>query len=101
RLFTDQCEVRVLPVEPYGPVVKRLRHRPFTAVTRVRVPSGSLIHIGGLAQLGEHLPYKQGVGGSNPSSSTIANLIIRRGSEVAKRGGLSIRSFGSSVVRWV
>ena len=25
----------------YGPVVKRLRHRPFTAVTRVRVPSGS------------------------------------------------------------
>ena len=24
-----------------GPVVKRLRHRPFTAVTRVRVPSGS------------------------------------------------------------
>ena len=25
----------------YGPVVKRLRHRPFTAVTRVRFPSGS------------------------------------------------------------
>jgi hypothetical protein len=57
-------------VEPYGPVVKRLRHRPFTAVTRVRVPSGSL-HIGELAQLGEHLPYKQRVGGSNPSFSTI------------------------------
>ncbi len=28
---------------------------------------------GGLAQLGEHLPYKQGVGGSIPSSSTILN----------------------------
>jgi hypothetical protein len=28
-----------------------------------------MIH-GGLAQLGEHLPYKQGVGGSIPSSST-------------------------------
>ena len=27
---------------------------------------------GGLAQLGEHLPYKQGVGGSSPSSSTIS-----------------------------
>ena len=27
-------------------------------------------HFGGLAQLGEHLPYKQGVGGSIPSSST-------------------------------
>ena len=26
-------------------------------------------HNGGLAQLGEHLPYKQGVTGSNPVSS--------------------------------
>ncbi len=25
----------------HGPVVKRLRHRPFTAVTRVRFPHGS------------------------------------------------------------
>ena len=30
---------RSLPV--YGPVVKRLRHRPFTAVTRVQFPAGS------------------------------------------------------------
>ena len=29
----------------FGPVVKRLRHRPFTAVTRVRFPSGS-VHTG-------------------------------------------------------
>jgi hypothetical protein len=29
------------------------------------------LYNGGLAQLGEHLPYKQGVGGSIPSSSTI------------------------------
>ena len=29
---------------------------------------------GGLAQLGEHLPYKQGVTGSSPVASTIANL---------------------------
>ena len=28
-------------------------------------------YIGGLAQLGEHLPYKQGVAGSSPASSTI------------------------------
>ena len=54
-----------------GPLVKRLRHRPFTAVTRVRIPYGSPLYVGGLAQLGEHLPYKQGVGGSSPSSSTI------------------------------
>ena len=26
----------------YGPMVKRLRHRPFTAVTRVRISLGSL-----------------------------------------------------------
>jgi hypothetical protein len=28
-------------------------------------------HLGGIAQLGEHLPCKQGVVGSNPSTSTI------------------------------
>src|SRR5699024_7770394 len=62
----------------FGPLVKRLRHRPFTAVSRVRIPYGSLTFIlhtnmknGGLAQLGEHLPYKQGVAGSSPASSTI------------------------------
>ena len=33
RVFTRTIE--------YGPVVKRLRHRPFTAVTRVRFSSGS------------------------------------------------------------
>ena len=51
-----------------GPMVKRLRHRPFTAITRVRVPVGSLKKkiYGSLAQLGEHLPYKQRVIGSSP-----------------------------------
>ena len=28
-----------------GPLVKRLRHRPFTAVTRVRIPYGSPLEI--------------------------------------------------------
>ena len=32
---------------------------------------------GGLAQLGEHLPYKQGVGGSIPSSSTIFAEVVQ------------------------
>src|SRR5690606_38634497 len=36
-----------------------------------RTLPGFYIIIGGLAQLGEHLPYKQRVGGSIPSSSTI------------------------------
>ena len=36
----------------------------------------SLILLSGeLAQLGEHLPYKQRVGGSSPSFSTIESLI--------------------------
>ncbi len=30
-----------------------------------------ILFSGGLAQLGEHLPYKQGVAGSSPASSTI------------------------------
>ena len=35
-------EIRTSPVfSLYGPMVKRLRHRPFTAVTRVRFPVGS------------------------------------------------------------
>ena len=34
---------------------------------------------GGLAQLGEHLPYKQRVGGSSPSSSTIFAEIAQSG----------------------
>ena len=49
-------------------MVKRLRHRPFTAVSRVQIPVGS--PNGSIAQLGEHLPYKQGVTGSSPVTST-------------------------------
>ncbi len=59
-----------IPYSPFflnGPLVKWLRHRPFTAVTWVQIPYGSL-H-GGLAQLGERLPYKQRVTGSSPVSS--------------------------------
>ena len=35
RWFKSDCRYQ------FGPVVKRLRHRPFTAVTRVRFSSGS------------------------------------------------------------
>ena len=75
-------------------MVKRLRHHPFTVVSRVRIPVGSpdkplrlteearpvtaevtgsspvWVVYGILAQLGEHLPYKQGVTGSSPVTST-------------------------------
>ena len=49
----------------YGPMVKRLRHRPFTAVTRVRFPLGSSDYAD-VAQLAEQLICNQQVIGSSP-----------------------------------
>ncbi len=45
-------------------MVKRLRHRPFTAVTRVRISLGSLD--ADVAQLAEQLICNQQVIGSSP-----------------------------------
>ena len=56
-------------------MVKRLRHHPFTVVSRVRFPAGS--PDGRIAQLGEHLPYKQGVIGSSPIVSTKLGLVVQ------------------------
>ena len=59
----------------YGSMVKRLRHRPFTAVTRVRFPLESLAvkliqsaeHLyADVAQLAEQLICNQQVIGSSP-----------------------------------
>jgi hypothetical protein len=47
-----------------------LTHMPFTHAFRGSNPLRVTIY-GRLAQLGEHLPYKQGVGGSIPSAPTI------------------------------
>ena len=58
-------------------MVKRLRHHPFTVVSRVRISVGS--PLGSIAQLGEHLPYKQGVTGSSPVTSTIKLASPARG----------------------
>ena len=42
RFIPGRSLVRIRPPLPqFGPMVKRLRHRPFTAVTRVRVSVGS------------------------------------------------------------
>ena len=46
-------------------MVKRLRHRPFTAVTRVRFPSESF-RCADVAQLAEQLICNQQVIGSSP-----------------------------------
>ena len=60
-------------------MVKRLRHRPFTAVTRVRFPSESVVKVcrliavqlketeyADVAQLAEQLICNQQVNGSSP-----------------------------------
>ena len=51
------------------------------------ISSIEITYPGGLAQLGEHLPYKQGVGGSSPSSSTIIILISIEITIILSRGG--------------
>ena len=56
------------PLGQLGPLVKWLRHRPFTAVTRVRVSYGS--PYGGVAQPVEHLLHTQGVTDSSSVVST-------------------------------
>ena len=62
-----------------GALVKRLRHRPFTAVTRVRFPSGSPTPLrgmtghtryGGIAQLVERPPHTRKVTDSSSVVST-------------------------------
>ena len=53
----------------FGPLVKWLRHRPFTAVTRVRIPYGSPLWR--ISSAGRAPALQAGVGGSIPSSSTI------------------------------
>ncbi len=51
-------------------------------------------HFGGLAQLGEHLPYKQRVGGSIPSASTICSILGI--SQAVRQRTLTPSSLGSN-----
>ena len=49
---------------------------PFHGGIRGSIPLG-VTNFGRIAQLGEHLPYKQGVTGSIPVVTTIKNIIRR------------------------
>src|SRR5699024_7734200 len=78
---TGSNPVRVTIVSKTGMKEGMLRtRRPGTAVTcptekhlsHTCISTSCLV--GGLAQLGEHLPYKQGVAGSSPASSTIEKI---------------------------
>ena len=44
RVLRDRDAYHLLEIADTGPLVKRLRHRPFTAVTRVRFPLESSDH---------------------------------------------------------
>ena len=67
-------------------MVKRLRHRPFTAVTRVRISLGSFN--ADVAQLAEQLICNQQVIGSSPIIGLHHFNKIWMGSRVAKGGRL-------------
>ena len=60
---------------PHGQAVKT---PPFHGGNRGSIPRG-VTKLGNIAQLGEHLPYKQGVTGSNPVIPTnkICGLVVQ------------------------
>ena len=67
---------KVTPVPMPNTVVKLLSaegSEGFPFVRLGRCHAYIFIFFGGLAQLGEHLPYKQRVGGSSPSTSTMSH----------------------------
>ena len=71
---------------PLGQAVKT---PPFHGGNRGSIPLGVTILYGSIAQLGEHLPYKQGVTGSSPVvpiHGEIAQLARARGSYPRCRG---------------
>ena len=53
------------------------RHLAKVKVASSNLVSRSIIKYGCIAQLGEHLPYKQGVTGSSPVSPTIRGLVVQ------------------------
>jgi hypothetical protein len=80
----------------FGPLEKRLNSHAFHAcIQGFESPTG---HHGRLAQLGEHLPYKQGVGGSIPSAPTIYFLIVAGWSSTVARRAHNPKVAGSNPV---
>ena len=62
---------------PFPSRTRRLRHkRPMVLCWRRYGRAGGCQIHGGIAQLGEHLPCKQGVKGSNPFISTTQRNVI-------------------------
>ena len=58
------------------PIGQAVKTPPFHGGNRGSIPLWVTIP-GTIAQLGEHLPYKQGVTGSSPVSPTICGLVVQ------------------------
>ena len=73
--FESRCRYHAARAAPFGALVKRLRHRPFTAVTWVRFPYASPTSLlyGGIAQLVERPPHTRKVTDSSSVVSTKRN----------------------------
>ena len=73
-----------------------LERRPVTAEVAGSSPAGVVCNesyfSGIIAQLGEHLPYKQGVTGSSPVGPIFAEMQICRRGGTGRRAGLKILS---------
>ena len=79
-----------------------LERRPVTAEVEGSSPSGvvSSLYCGILAQLGEHLPYKQGVTGSSPVGPTQFNKVNNMGGFPSGQRGQTVNLLQiASVVR--
>ena len=74
--LTNTNRSRAYPTQPPKSEVKRY------SLFRLLFGDPGVTQYGGLAQLGEHLPYKQRVGGSIPSASTIYVFAIIHGAVV-------------------
>ena len=73
---------------PFSSRTRRLRPgRPMVLCWRRHGRAGGRQIFGGIAQLGEHLPCKQGVRGSNPLTSTVARIRARRQICAKAQGG--------------
>ena len=81
---------------------------PFHGGNRGSIPLGVTIFFGRIAQLGEHLPYKQGVTGSNPVVPTkvhgsVAQLVRVPACHAGCRGFKSLlsRHFFKILLAWL
>ena len=70
-------QVRATNKKPIWLLGQAVKTPPFHGGNRGSIPLGVTIKFGSIAQLGEHLPYKQRVTGSIPVVSTIYGSVAQ------------------------